>query len=127
MIFYVASYATGLGNVPWQQGELFGLEVRGIGTSLATFCNWAGNLLIGSTYLSLMDRITPAGAFGFYAGLCLLGCVFVACCFPETAGLSLEEVQMVFHTGFGVRESGRLRREKRTVLQKTQEGGSEKA
>ena len=26
MIFYVASYATGLGNVPWQQGELFGLE-----------------------------------------------------------------------------------------------------
>lgn len=26
MIIYVASYATGLGNVPWQQGELFGLE-----------------------------------------------------------------------------------------------------
>ena len=26
MIFYVASYATGLGNVPWQQGELFALE-----------------------------------------------------------------------------------------------------
>lgn len=26
MIFFVASYATGLGNVPWQQGELFSLE-----------------------------------------------------------------------------------------------------
>lgn len=26
MIFYVASYATGLGNVPWQQGEFFSLE-----------------------------------------------------------------------------------------------------
>ena len=26
MIFYVASFATGLGNVSWQQGELFGLE-----------------------------------------------------------------------------------------------------
>lgn len=26
MIFYVASYATGLGNVPWQQGEMFSLE-----------------------------------------------------------------------------------------------------
>lgn len=90
--------------------------MRGIGTSLATFCNWAGNLLIGSTYLSLMDRITPAGAFGFYAGLCLLGCVFVACCFPETAGLSLEEVQMVFRDGFGIRASARLRREKQEVL-----------
>ena len=30
MIFYVASYATGLGNVPWQQGELFALDVRGL-------------------------------------------------------------------------------------------------
>lgn len=26
MIVYVASYATGLGNVPWQQGELFALD-----------------------------------------------------------------------------------------------------
>jgi SP family myo-inositol transporter-like MFS transporter 13 len=26
MILFVASYATGLGNVPWQQGEFFSLE-----------------------------------------------------------------------------------------------------
>ncbi|KAI0772905.1 general substrate transporter [Trametes elegans] len=115
MIFYVASYATGLGNVPWQQGELFGLEVRGIGTSLATTTNWAGNLLIGATYLSLMDRITPAGAFGFYAGLCLLGWLFVVFCFPETAGLSLEEVRLIFRAGFGIRESEKLRKEKRAL------------
>ncbi|KAI0332255.1 general substrate transporter [Cubamyces sp. BRFM 1775] len=115
MIFYVASYATGLGNVPWQQGELFGLEVRGIGTSLATTTNWAGNLLIGATYLSLMDRITPAGAFGFYAGLCLLGWLFCIFCFPETAGLSLEEVRLIFRHGFGIRESERLRKEKRAL------------
>ena len=33
-------------------------------------------------------------------------------CFPETAGLSLEEVQMVFQHGFGIKESYRLRKEK---------------
>ncbi|KAK1226378.1 hypothetical protein PQX77_010649 [Marasmius sp. AFHP31] len=119
MIFFVASYATGLGNVPWQQGELFPLEVRGIGTSLSTATNWAANLLIGSTYLSLMDAITPSGAFGFYAGLCLVGWIFVLLCFPETAGLSLEEVTGVFKKGFGrmgvVRESERLRKEKREI------------
>ncbi|KZT65007.1 general substrate transporter [Daedalea quercina L-15889] len=115
MIFYVASYATGLGNVPWQQGELFALEVRGIGTSFATTMNWGANLLINSTYLSLMAAITPAGAFGFYAGLCLLGWLFCLFCFPETAGLSLEEAQMIFQHGFGVRESERLRREKREI------------
>ncbi|KAH9929117.1 general substrate transporter [Epithele typhae] len=116
MILYVASYATGLGNVPWQQGELFALEVRGLGTSLCTSTNWAGNLLIGSTYLSLMDAITPAGTFGLYAGICALGCAFCWACFPETAGLSLEEVQMVFKRGFGIKESARLREEKRAMM-----------
>ncbi|KAG1730247.1 general substrate transporter [Suillus paluster] len=116
MIIFVASYATGLGNVPWQQGELFGLEVRGIGTSLSTATNWAGNLLIGSTYLSLMAKITPAGAFGFYAGLCLLGWLFCLFCFPETAGLSLEEVQSIFRDGFGIRESQRMRNQKREMM-----------
>lgn len=116
MIVFVASYATGLGNVPWQQGELFGLEVRGIGTSLATATNWSGNLLIGSTYLSLMAKITPAGAFGFYAGLCLLGWIFVLTCFPETAGLSLEEVKLVFRHGFGIKDSQRLRQVKKEIM-----------
>ena len=71
--------------------------------------------MIGSTYLSLMARITPAGAFGFYAGLCLLGWFFVLGCFPETAGLSLEEVRMVFRTGFGIKESQKLRRTKADI------------
>ncbi|KAF8064869.1 general substrate transporter [Lyophyllum atratum] len=124
MIIFVASYATGLGNVPWQQGELFGLEVRGLGTSLSTATNWAGNLLIGSTYLSLMAKITPAGAFGFYAGLCFLGWLFVLACFPETAGLSLEEVKMVFRNGFGIGESARLRRAKKEM--KEREKGRER-
>ncbi|KAG2356399.1 general substrate transporter [Suillus spraguei] len=97
------------------QGELFGLEVRGIGTSLSTATNWAGNLLIASTYLSLMAKITPAGAFGFYAGLCLLGWLFCVFCFPETAGLSLEEVQSIFRDGFGIRESQRMRNQKREM------------
>jgi MFS transporter, SP family, solute carrier family 2 (myo-inositol transporter), member 13 len=131
MIIYVASYATGLGNIPWQQGELFSLDgeflcnlvfldfyptshgsVRGIGTSLSTATNWSANFVIGATYLSLMDRITPAGAFGFYAGLCLLGWLFCLFCFPETAGLSLEEVQRIFQDGFGIEESNRLRKNK---------------
>ncbi|KLO16543.1 general substrate transporter [Schizopora paradoxa] len=112
MIVFVASYATGLGNVPWQQGELFGLEVRGIGTSCATAVNWGGNLLIGSTYLSLMSAITPSGAFGFYAGLCLLGWLFCVFCYPETAGLSLEEVKSIFSDGFGIGRSKEMRAEK---------------
>ena len=88
------------------------LAIRGIVASLSTATNWAGNFLIGSTYLSLMAKITPAGAFGFYAGLCLLGWLFCLFCLPETAGLSLEEVQSVFQDGFGIRESQAMRNQK---------------
>ena len=57
-----------------------------------------------------MAHITPSGAFGFYAALCALSYAFVVFCFPETAGLSLEEVRVVSRNGFGVRESTQSRR-----------------
>lgn len=62
-----------------------------------------------------MTKVTPAGAFGFYAGLCLLGWIFVLACFPETAGLSLEEVKVIFRHGFGIRESQRLIKTKKDI------------
>ncbi|KAF8680083.1 Permeases of the major facilitator superfamily [Rhizoctonia solani] len=120
MVFYVASYATGLGN----QSELFALDVRGIGASIATSANWAANLVIGATYLSLMHAITPSGAFGFYAGLCLLGWLFCIFCYPETAGLSLEEVKLIFREDFGIKASERLRATKRGLREREHEPGS---
>jgi SP family myo-inositol transporter-like MFS transporter 13 len=62
-----------------------------------------------------MDKITPSGAFGFYAGICLLGWLFCVFCFPETASLSLEEVRMIFRDSFGIKESQRLRAAKKEM------------
>jgi SP family myo-inositol transporter-like MFS transporter 13 len=103
--------------VSFQYLYLF-LAVCGISISLATATNWAGNLLIGSTHLSLMAKITPAGASGFYTGLCFLGWIFVLGCFPETVGLRLEEVKMVFRNGFGIKESQRLRKRKQDIKER---------
>ncbi|CAE6420142.1 unnamed protein product [Rhizoctonia solani] len=103
------------------QSELFALDVRGIGASIATSANWAANLVIGATYLSLMHAITPSGAFGFYAGLCLLGWLFCIFCYPETAGLSLEEVRLIFRNDFGIKASERLRATKRELRERGNE------
>ena len=86
MLLYVASYATGLGVIPWQQGELFRLDVRGMGTSICTATNWTCNLIIAATFLSLMRVATPAGAFGIYAALCAASWVFCWALYPETSG-----------------------------------------
>jgi len=112
MVLYVASYATGLGNVPWQQGEFFSTETRMVGTSISTAANWSGNLVISSTFLSLMNAITPSGAFGFYAGLTFAFLVLIYFLYPETSLLSLEEVCTTLDGGFNVKKSLKVRKEK---------------
>lgn len=63
-----------------------------------------------------MDAITPAGAFGFYSGLCFLGSIFVFFLYPETSGLSLEETREVFKDGYGIRKANRMRAQKKQIL-----------
>jgi len=112
MVVYVMFYALGIGNVPWvSQSELFPMNVRGFGTGWATACNWGGNLIISSTYLSLSNAATPTGAFGFFAGLCLLGWLFVIFFFPELNGFTIEEVGEILQHGFGIKEAKRRRAE----------------
>ncbi|CAK7217047.1 hypothetical protein SBRCBS47491_003029 [Sporothrix bragantina] len=90
IMLYVAAYAIGLGNVPWMQSELFALDVRSLGSGLATGTNWFANFVIGLTFLPLMDALTPSWTFVLYAVVCLVGFLLVRACYPETSGLSLE-------------------------------------
>ncbi|KAK5014605.1 hypothetical protein LTR60_003275 [Cryomyces antarcticus] len=107
LILYVASYALGLGNVPWQQSELFALPVRALGSAAATATNWGANCLVGLTFLPLMHALSPAGTFALYAGVCVVGWVGVWRIYPETVGLGLEEVGGLLRNGWGVDESVR--------------------
>ncbi|KAI9850034.1 MAG: Bud site selection protein 6 [Thelocarpon superellum] len=102
---YVSGYALGIGNVAWQQSELFPLSVRSKGCGIATGTNWASNFLVGLTFLPMMEGLTPTWTFASYAVVCLLGWLAVWLIYPETKGLRLEEVGGLLAEGFGVRES----------------------
>lgn len=91
IMVYVASYAIGLGNVPWMQSELFSLSVRSLGSGAATATNWGSNFVVGLTFLPLMDALSPAWTFVLYALVCVVGWRLVHRIYPETSGLSLEE------------------------------------
>ncbi|KAH8677319.1 general substrate transporter [Xylariales sp. PMI_506] len=102
MIFYVASYAIGLGSVPWMQSELFPLSVRSLGSGVATATNWLANFAVGLTFLPMMDTLTPTWTFVLYGVVCAFGWVAIWLIYPETSGLTLEEVTGLFETGWGV-------------------------
>lgn len=113
IIVFAAFYALGIGTVPWQQSELFPTNVRGIGTSYATATNWAGSLIIASTFLTMLQNITPTGTFAFFAGISALSCVFCYFCYPELSGLELEEVQTILKDGFNIKASKQLAKKRK--------------
>nr|QFR37098.1 MFS transporter [Cyberlindnera americana] len=116
MICYVATYAIGIGNVPWQQSELFPQEVRGFGASFATATNWSGSLIISATFLTMLENITPVGTFSLFAALCVVSEVFVFFCYPELSNLELEETQQILTGGFNIKASKILAKKRKRVL-----------
>jgi SP family myo-inositol transporter-like MFS transporter 13 len=113
MVTYVAGYAIGLGNVPWQQSELFPLSVRSLGSGIATATNWGSNTVVGLTFLPMMEVLTPSGTFAVYAVVCVMCWTTVRRIYPETAGLGLEDVGGLLREGWGVEESVMGSRERR--------------
>lgn len=102
---YTAAFASGLGNVPWQQSELFPLQVRSLGSALATGTNWGSNFIVGLTFLPLMELISPGWTFLIYVSVCVVGWLAVWAIYPEMSGLELEDVGGLLANGWGVAES----------------------
>ncbi|OBZ90494.1 putative inositol transporter 3 [Choanephora cucurbitarum] len=94
---FVASYALGLGYVPWVvQSELFSLSIRGKANGLATATNWLCNLLVSSTFLSITNAISAAGTFWLYACISTVLWFNIYRYLPETSGKSLEDISALF-------------------------------
>ncbi|KAK7206404.1 general substrate transporter [Myxozyma melibiosi] len=118
-ILFILFFASALGNIPWQGNELFPMEVRSLGTMMLTLTCWGSNIVVSSTYLSMMKNITPSGTFGFYAGINLIGYLCIFFMYPEVSGMTLEQVKNIFEQKFGwpmVKYSVRLFKERKQAM-----------
>lgn len=107
MVFYIACFAMSLGPIMWLViSEVFPLEIRGVGISLAISASWAFNMLVALTLLTLIEAFGVSGTFSIYAALCVLGVLFVYFLVPETKGCSLEEIEKNLRDGKSARELG---------------------
>ncbi|KAF2255266.1 myo-inositol transporter [Trematosphaeria pertusa] len=113
IILFVGFFSAGVATIAWIGTELIPMEVRAVGTMLNTVTCWSTNIIIASTFLSMMKGITPSGAFGFYCGICFFGWFFIVFCYPEVKGMPLEAVREVFAHGFGVRYANQWQKENR--------------
>lgn len=118
IVSFVAFYALGLGNVPWQQSELFPQSVRGVGSSVSTATNWTGSLIISSLFLTLMYYLTPSGTFLLFGLVTVFAIIFVYYCYPELSGLQLEQVENLLIDSFNIEESLILYRNRKMMESK---------
>ncbi|KAJ5105900.1 hypothetical protein NUU61_003247 [Penicillium alfredii] len=101
VLWFVLFYGVSVGNTAWMSADFFPLEVRSMGTMWMTCSTWVSNVIVSSTFLSMMQTMTPSGTFGFYAGICGLGWVWIYFFYPEVSGLQLEEIRGIFERGYG--------------------------
>ena len=94
LMAYVASFAISLGPIFWLLiAEIYPLKIRGIAEGTAAGTNWAANLLVSITFLSLVQALGPSWTFWLYGLLAIASFVFAYALVPETKGRTLEEIE----------------------------------
>lgn len=73
-------------------GELFPLEYRGIGSSIATSFSYFCAFLGVKTFVDFQEMLGLHGAFWLYACISCIGLFFVVMFVPETKGKDLDEM-----------------------------------
>ncbi|GAA6053018.1 hypothetical protein JCM3770_002385 [Rhodotorula araucariae] len=80
-------------------GEIFPLPIRSRGVALSTASNWLWNTIIAviTPYLVNPDRANlRSSVFFLWGGLCSCAFLYAYLFIPETKGLSLEQVDLMF-------------------------------
>ena len=93
LIGYIASFGFSQGAVIWVYiSEVFPNRVRAKGQSLGSFSHWFANALISGLF-PLMAAKSGGVPFVFFAVMMVVQFVVVLLVYPETKGVSLEQMQ----------------------------------
>ncbi|KAK0773590.1 hypothetical protein LTR75_017085 [Friedmanniomyces endolithicus] len=92
-------YALTLAPIAWvYAAEVWSLETRAYGMSIAALGNWIFNFALGM-FIPPAFRNIGGGAFIVFGCLCVLAAIQSFLLYPETAKKSLEEIEEMFRPG----------------------------
>ena len=83
----------------FMSSEIFPNRLRGRGASFAATSNWAANLLVSITFLSLIGALGKPFTFWLYAVLAIVAFIFCWRFVPETKGKRLEQIEAYWKNG----------------------------
>ncbi|CAL5224139.1 g6772 [Coccomyxa viridis] len=93
---FVAGFGWSWGPLGWLvPNEIQPLETRSAGQSLATSANMLLTFVIGQSFLSMLCTM-QYGIMLFFAAWCLIMTLYIILCLPETKGVPIEEIVVVW-------------------------------
>ncbi|EHO53142.1 hypothetical protein FC98_GL000932 [Lentilactobacillus kisonensis DSM 19906 = JCM 15041] len=99
LTIYIAFFSATWGPVMWVMiGEVFPLNIRGLGNSFASVINWSANMIVSLTFPPLLDFFGTGSLFIGYAVLCFASIWFVQKKVFETRNRSLEDIEETLRT-----------------------------
>jgi sugar porter (SP) family MFS transporter len=94
VVVALALYALTLAPVTWVLlSEIFPNRIRGAAMSVSTFSLWSACFVLTYTFPLLNKGLGPAGTFWIYAGISVLGFIFIKSRVRETKGKTLERIE----------------------------------
>ena len=94
LFLFIASHAIGQGTVIWVfLAEVFPTSVRASGQAFGSSVHWVLAALIPSFIPVLFSAIGAGVVFAIFAFMMVIQLIWVHTKMPETAGISLEEVE----------------------------------
>ena len=106
-LFTIASFAMSAGPVVWVLcSEIQPLKSRDFGVACSTTTNWIVNMIIGATFLTLINLFGIAVTFWIYTSLNIIFIFLTVLLIPETKGISLENIEKNLMDGKKLRDIG---------------------
>jgi hypothetical protein len=92
-VAFIIFFAISQGSVIWVYlAEVFPSRVRSKGQSLGSSSHWIMNAAIAGAFPTIAAK-SQGLPFAFFAAMMLLQLVVVLVVYPETKGISLEQIQ----------------------------------
>ncbi|MCS3603305.1 SP family galactose:H+ symporter-like MFS transporter [Buttiauxella sp. BIGb0471] len=94
LLIFIVGFAMSAGPLIWVLcSEIQPLAGRDFGVTCSTMANWIANMIIGATFLTLIDTIGSPNTFWLY-GVMNIVCIVLTIFFvPETKNISLENIE----------------------------------
>ena len=90
----IGCYAMSLAPVTWVViSEIFPNRIRGAAMSVAVTALWIASFILTYTFPLFNHSLGAATTFWLYAGICLVGFLFIRARLPETKGKTLEQIE----------------------------------